>query len=227
MEAYRRIFGDAIFVDNVPTGAFPYAPTYRRIGTLSIGRQVFYSPRRVYGDVSLKYYSLKAEGKEVRRVVFLSRGDPTLDANLGREAQALKTAGFSLEVLTSGAMLWREDVRRDLSLFDRVVITVDAVSEDLWRRFLRPHTLLNYGKVMEGIRTFAREYDGDLTGVLHVIPGVDYSGEGEVVGEFLKEIGVRKVFVLPASGDVEGVAERLEGLGLEVEVLQPHLSGEG
>ena len=219
IEVYRPIFGEAIFVDNVPTGASPYAPVYRRIGTLSIGRQVFYSPRRVYGDVNVRYYSLRAEGKEVRRVVFLSRGEPTLDANLGREAQVLKAAGFSLEILTSGAMLWREDVREDLKRFERVVMTVDAVSERAWREVLRPHTLLEYGKVMEGVRAFAREYGGELSGVLHAVPGIDYSKEGERLAGFMEEIGIRKVFVLPLGGDVEGVVGRLKRSGLEVEVL--------
>ncbi len=221
MEAYRRIFKEAITVDNVPTGASPYAPVYRRIGTLSIGRQVFYSPRRIYGDVSVRYYSLRAEGKEVRRVVFLSRGEPTLDANLGREAQVLKAAGFSLEVMTSGGMLWREDVREDLHRFDRVVITVDAVSEEVWRRVLRPHALLDYGKVMEGIRAFAKRYGGELLGVIHAIPGVDYLEEGGKLSEFLTEIGVGGVFVLPSGGNVEEVVERLADSGLEIGVLSP------
>jgi len=211
-KVWKEVFGDFIPVDNVPTGAYPYAPVFRRIGTLSIGRQVFYSPRRVYSDVNVQYYRLRGEGKDVRKVVFLSRGEPTLDLNLGREAEALRAAGFSPEILTCGAILWREDVREDLSRFGGVVLELVAVSEEVWRRVMRPHPLLRFPDVMEGIRAFAHGYGGRLDALIRVVQGVPYDSEGPALRDFLTDLGIGRVFVLSEGGDVS--------------LLLPHLRGE-
>ena len=200
MDVWDRVFGEALRVDNVPTGASPYAPVFRRIGRLSIGRQVFYSPRRIYGDVSVRYYEMKARGREVRKVVFLSKGEPTLDANLGREAKALISAGFRLEVLTYGAILWREDVREDLSLFHRVVLGVGAVGERAWREVMRPHPLLNYEKVVEGMEEFAKGYGGRLDAVVWEVEGIDEE-ERERIRRFLQKLGVRETYTVRPDED--------------------------
>ena len=215
-KVWKEIFGDFIAVDNVPTGAYPYAPIFRRIGTLSIGRQVFYSPRRVYSDVNVQYYRLRGEGKDVRRVVFLSKGEPTLDLNLGREADALRAAGFSPEILTCGAMLWREDVREDLSRFDRVILDLVAASEEVWREVMRPHPLLRFSSVMEGIRTFAREYGGRLDVLIRVVDGVPYYSEGPALRDFLTEIGIKRVFVVSQGANSSLLLPHLRGGDFEV-----------
>jgi len=194
---WKEVFGDFIPVDNVPTGAYPYAPVFRRIGTLSIGRQVFYSPRRVYSDVNVQYYRLRGEGKDVRKVVFLSRGEPTLDLNLGREAEALRAAGFSPEILTCGAILWREDVREDLSRFGGVVLELVAVSEEVWRRV-------------------AHGYEGRLDALIRVVQGVPYDSEGPALRDFLTDLGIGRVFVLSEGGDVSLLLPHLRGEEIKV-----------
>ncbi len=215
-KVWKEVFGDFIAVDNVPTGAYPYAPIFRRIGTLSIGRQVFYSPRRVYSDVNVQYYRLRGEGKDVRRVVFLSRGEPTLDLNLGREADALRAAGFSPEILTCGAMLWREDVREDLSRFDRVILDLVAASEEVWREVMRPHPLLRFSSVMEGMRVFARGYGGKLEALIRVVEGVPYGSEGPALRDFLAETGIKRAFVISGGGDISLLLPHLRGGDFEV-----------
>jgi len=208
-------------VDNVPTGAYPYAPIYRRIGTLSIGRQVFHSPKRIYSQVNLRFYALKAEGREIRRVLFHSKGDPALDANLGRTASILKSAGFNLTVLTSGGMLWREDVREDLGAFDTVILTLDAATEETWRRVLRPHPLLKFHRVIDGLLKFSSAFTGRLVALIHVVETVNYDDELPPLRELLRSMRIDQVLLKDTTreGRAKELLEALEASELKVRVM--------
>ncbi len=188
-----------IEIDNVPTGFSPCAPVYKRVGGISVGRQAFYSPNRIYRTVNLEYYKLRAEGREARGVAFVSRGEPTLDINLGRSARVLKSAGFKVSVVTDGCMLWREDVVKDLMEFHKVILSLDAVDEEDWKRILRPHPLLDYNRVFRGIEGFSSTFGGDLIIRIHLIDGVDYTGKAERFLRVLDVLSPKGVEVLPVS----------------------------
>jgi hypothetical protein len=51
----------------------------------------------------------------------------------------LKGLGIPVAVITNGSLLWREDVREDLSGADWVSVKVDTVDEETWRAIDRPH----------------------------------------------------------------------------------------
>ena len=112
-------------------------------------------------------------------------GEPTLDANLGRELSLLKYAGIPIAVITNASLLWREEVREDLLAADFISLKVDAVSHDLWRRINRPHKDLKLGMILDGVKEFAKSFKGILVSETMLIDDVNYEGELERIANFL------------------------------------------
>jgi len=127
---------------------------------------------------------LERNGEEIDYVTFVPNGEPSLDINIGREAQAIKEAGLRTAVISNGSLLWMEDVRSDLSVFDLVSVKVDAVTPRLWRMINRPHPDLEIKKIIEGIKQFSNEYRGVLITETMLLGNIDYSLEARrIAGE--------------------------------------------
>jgi len=115
-------------------------------------------------------------------------GEPTLDVNLGREISLLKHVGIPIAVITNASLLWREEVREELLAADFVSLKVDAVSHDLWRRINRPHKDLKLDKILNGVKEFARSFEGILVSETMLIDCVNYEDELERIANFLESL---------------------------------------
>lgn len=131
-----RRLGRSLGVNNIPAKICSYACVYCQIGKtlkMEVERRKFYEPERIYNDVSAKVKS----GERIDYITFVPDGEPTLDINLGKEAEMLRDFGIKLAILTNSSLIWREDVREDLMNFDLVSLKLDAVSDDIWRKVNR------------------------------------------------------------------------------------------
>ena len=127
-----RRLGRSLGVNNIPAKICSYSCVYCQLGAtikISIERRPFYDPEKIFKEVKEK---IKDVG--VDYISFVPDGEPTLDINLGKEIEMLKSLNHKIAVLTNGSLIFREDVRKDLSKADLVSLKVDAVSEDLWRK---------------------------------------------------------------------------------------------
>jgi wyosine [tRNA(Phe)-imidazoG37] synthetase (radical SAM superfamily) len=89
-------------------------------------------------------------------------GEPTLDINLGREIKLLKPLQIKIAVITNASLVWKPDVRDDLTQADWVSFKIDSVREDLWHRINRPQRTLQLGRILDGIIQFSSNYHGRL-----------------------------------------------------------------
>ena len=120
-------------------------------------------------------------------MTFVPDGEPTLDANLGKEIKILKSVGLKIAVISNGSLIWRDDVRQDLQKADWVSLKVDAVSR--WRRINRPQKSLNPEVIMDGMLKFADTFEGKLATESMLIQGFnDNSDEIERIADFLAEL---------------------------------------
>ena len=101
----------------------------------------FYKTTKITEEVRSKLDQANEIGESVDYVTFVPDGEPTLDANLGREIDTLKNLRVRVAVITNGSLLWREDVRQNLLKANWVALNVDAVSEDIWHKIKRPNKL--------------------------------------------------------------------------------------
>lgn len=160
-----RRLGRSLGINNIPPKICTFACVYCQLGRtiqLRIKRQNYYSPDEVFRAVQQKVKSAAEKGETIDYLTFVPDGEPTLDINLGREIELLRSLDIPIAVITNSSLIWQEDVRRDLLLADWVSLKIDAAEEDIWRQVDRPYHSLNFPAIMEGIQTFSQTFKGIL-----------------------------------------------------------------
>jgi Fe-S oxidoreductases len=155
---------------------------------MRVDRQAFYKPEQILMQVERKINEATLRGERIDYITFVPDGEPTLDVNLGREISLLKHVGIPIAVITNASLLWREEVREELLAADFVSLKVDAVSHDLWRRINRPHKDLKLDRILNGVREFARSFEGILVSETMLIDRVNYEDELERIANFLESL---------------------------------------
>jgi wyosine [tRNA(Phe)-imidazoG37] synthetase (radical SAM superfamily) len=111
----------------------------------------YYSPQEIYEEVKEKVDSTRKHGLAIDYLTFVPDGEPTLDANLGKEIDMLKPLGIKIAVISNASLIWDEGVREDLKKADWVSLKLDAFEEWIWRRMDRPHRALEHDSILQGI----------------------------------------------------------------------------
>lgn len=140
-------------------------------------RTVFYEPEDIYRDVEQRLARAREQSKPVDYLAFVPDGEPTLDANLGREISLLKDLGVPVGVITNSSLLGIRDVRVDLCMADWVSLKVDAVQEDAWQRINRPHREIKLRRLLKGIQSFAETFTGELVTETMLVKGLNDSDD--------------------------------------------------
>ncbi|GAB6102436.1 radical SAM protein [Thermococcus atlanticus] len=184
-----RRLGKSLGINNIPDKVCSYACIYCQIGRtlkMEVKRRRFYDPESILREVEKKVHEAAEMGEGIDYLTFVPDGEPTLDINLGKEAELLRQLEIPLAVLTNSSLIWREDVREELSGFDFVSLKLDAVSWHLWRRIDRPHRSLRLEDILEGMLEFRDGFKGRLVTETMLVDGVDYGDELEKIAGFLK-----------------------------------------
>jgi wyosine [tRNA(Phe)-imidazoG37] synthetase (radical SAM superfamily) len=193
-----RRLGRSLGINNIPDKVCSFACVYCQIGKtlrMELERRPFYEPEFIFREVEKKVNEAKERNERIDYITFVPDGEPTLDINLGREAELLKTLGIPLAILTNSSLIWREDVRVDLLKFDFASLKVDAVSEPIWRRVDRPHKSLSLEKILEGMLEFRKDFRGKVVTETMLIDGINYGNEFVKIAEFLKELKPDKAYI--------------------------------
>lgn len=186
-----RRLGRSLGVNNIPPKTCSYSCVYCQLGKTSnmlVDRQAFYKPEQILMQVERKINEATLREERIDYITFVPDGEPTLDVNLGREISLLKHVGIPIAVITNASLLWREEVREELLAADFVSLKVDAVSHDLWRRINRPHKDLKLDKILNGVKEFARSFEGILVSETMLIDCVNYEDELERIANFLESL---------------------------------------
>lgn len=203
MKAYgpvpSRRLGRSLGINNIPPKICSYSCIYCQLGgtiRTQVDRREFYKTEEIVRDVKERVEGAKRKKEAIDYLSFVPDGEPTLDINLGNEIDLLKPLGIKIAVLTNASLLWREDVRSNLSKADWVSMKVDAVSEKIWRRVNMPHRSLEFEGVLEGMNNFARTFKGELAIETMLIQGVnDDEGEIRKIANFLAELNPDEAYV--------------------------------
>ena len=194
-----RRFGRSMGINNISPKICTYSCIYCQIGHtphMEVERKEFYPSEKIYEEVMKKLAILERKGEEVDFLTFVPDGEPTLDANLGKEIELLKQTGIKIAVITNSSLLWREDVRNEVAEADAVSIKIDAVNGGTWKKMNRPHPLLKLSSILEGIKKFADIYEGMLITETMMVKGVnDGMEEMERIADFIASISPFKAYV--------------------------------
>jgi wyosine [tRNA(Phe)-imidazoG37] synthetase (radical SAM superfamily) len=136
-------------------------------------RRTFYEPEKVLQDVEDKVEAANVAGERIDYLTFVPDGEPTLDANLGREIELLRPLGIRIAVITNTSLIWREDVREALMRADWVSLKVDSTRRGIWHRVNRPHGKLSLSRIIDGAFEFSKGYRGELATETMLVEGVN------------------------------------------------------
>jgi wyosine [tRNA(Phe)-imidazoG37] synthetase (radical SAM superfamily) len=167
-------------INNIPPKVCTYSCVYCQAGrttAMRLERRAFFAPEEVFEAVKAKVEAARRQGETVDYLTFVPDGEPTLDVNLAREVELLRPLGVNIAVITNSSLLWRDDVRADLSRADWVSAKVDAVDEETWRRVNRPHGELRLAAILDGVSAFAKTFDGTLVTETMLARGVNDGAE--------------------------------------------------
>ncbi len=157
-----RRFGRSLGVDIIPRKLCTLDCVYCEVGRTDkrgLARREYLPTELILKDVR---EAIEAH-PSVDCITFSGSGEPTLHSGLGELLRATRQmTKVPLVVLTNGTLLWKEDVRNDLLAADIVCPSLDAVSEDVFRRIDRPHPRLTAVQVIDGLVEFRRKFTGQL-----------------------------------------------------------------
>jgi len=171
-----RRLGRSLGINNIPPKACTYSCVYCQLGRtmkMRVERSVFYEPEKILQDVQNKIDRATEAGEPIDYLTFVPDGEPTLDINLGREIELLRSLGIPIAVITNSSLIWRQDVRQDLMRADWVSLKMDSVQEEVWHRVNRPHGALQLTSILDGALEFAEGFKGDLTTETMLVEGVN------------------------------------------------------
>jgi wyosine [tRNA(Phe)-imidazoG37] synthetase (radical SAM superfamily) len=115
-----------------------------------------------------------ATSERIDWVTFVGSGEPTLCAEIGCLIAATKEMTFKpVAVITNGSLLCLPAVRHALRQADAVMPTVDAGSQELYRRINRPHSEFSLRRHLDGIAEFRSEYTGNLWVEVMLLEGMN------------------------------------------------------
>ena len=160
-----RRLGRSLGINNIPPKVCSYSCVYCQVGitdSMSVHRRNFFPPEEIFNEVKDRVSQLHKAGEKIDYFSFVPDGEPTLDINLGRTIEKLKTFNIKIAVITNSSLLWDDTVKRDLMHADWICVKIDTVNSRIWHRINRPHNQLDFSNIIKGIEEFASSYKGIL-----------------------------------------------------------------
>ncbi len=175
-----RRLGKSLGINNIASRKVcSYSCVYCQIGNTvnkSMVRESFYKPEILSEDVETHLKKLD-KYHTPDYLTFVANGEPTLDINLGREIQLLKKFGIPIAVITNSSLIHHKHVQDDLMEADWVSVKVDTIDEIAWQNINRPFVGIDFEKILEGLKTFALNYEGKLHTETMLVEGYNDSTE--------------------------------------------------
>ncbi|MBN2097732.1 MAG: radical SAM protein [Candidatus Omnitrophica bacterium] len=144
--------------------------------------------RKVYVPTAKLIQEIKALPRvRIDYITFSGSGEPTLASNLGEcIKQIKKLRPEPIAVLTNSCLLYRKDVRRELSSADLVVAKLDVPSGAWLKLFNRPAGSVRFPQIFSGIRKLRREYPGRLA--IQIMFTAQNLSQGPAIAKLVKDI---------------------------------------
>jgi len=184
-----RRFGMSLGINHLPPKACSYACVYCQLGRtnpLSIHPQAYSQPQEVISTVQ-KHLKELTGAPDV--ITFVSNGDPSLDSKIGETIEQLRQFNIPIAVISNASMLWKPEVRSRLLKADILSLKVDTADEATWHKINRPHGRLIFEQMLEGMRAFAKGFNGRLLTESMLVKGLNDSTEQvQATAEFIREL---------------------------------------
>ena len=159
-----RRLGQSLGIDPVPLKTCNWNCIYCQLGRtrpLINERKDYFPPEEIIDQVKEALEAHKPG--EIDWVTFVGSGETTLHASLGVMIRRVKMlTKIPVAVITNGSLLHLPDVRQELVGADAVLPTLDAGNAILYRKINRPHPAITFNRIIDGLISFRKVYQGKL-----------------------------------------------------------------
>ncbi|WP_456342975.1 radical SAM protein [Thermovibrio sp.] len=208
---FSRRLGLSLGVDLVPHKVCSMDCLYCEVGptTEKTLERAEYVPLSGVISELKDYLSFKPE---IDYITFSGYGEPTLFSRLGELIDFLKeNYSYRLALLTNASLLKRDDVLGEVKRIDVVLPSLDAGSEEVFRKLNRPVASLRLADVVEGIGRLIEETPCKVWIETLFVKGVnDFPEEVERIGELIHKLKPHKwqlnTVARPPAYGVEGLS---------------------
>jgi wyosine [tRNA(Phe)-imidazoG37] synthetase (radical SAM superfamily) len=159
-----RRLGKSLGIDPVPLKTCNWNCVYCQLGRSRplVNEQREYFPReQILAEVE---QALAAHGPgEIDWVTFVGSGETLLHVGIGWLIRQVKNlTSLPVAVITNGSLLFIPEIRLELLPADTVLPSLDAGNARLYRKINRSHPEVTYGRLVDGLAAFRKEYQGKL-----------------------------------------------------------------
>jgi wyosine [tRNA(Phe)-imidazoG37] synthetase (radical SAM superfamily) len=194
-----RRLGQSLGIDPVPFKTCNWNCVYCQLGRTSpftLQRRE-YVPRTEILEQVQEALAVHQPG-EIDWITFVGSGETCLHSELGWLINAVKQeAEIPVAVITNGSLLYLPEVRHELQAADAILPSLDAASERLYRKINRPHHSLKVEMLIDGLKAFRAEYQGQLWVEVMLIKGLnDGTPDLQALAAVLDEIGADEIHIL-------------------------------
>ncbi len=124
-------------------------------------------------------------------ITITANGEPTLYSKLNELIDLLNSikGKSKLLILTNGSTIYRKDIQNSLKKLDIVKVSLDAVSEKLFKKIDRPIKSISIKDIIEGLKEFRKVFKGELIIEILVVKNVNDTVDNiKEIRDVLKEI---------------------------------------
>lgn len=130
-------------------------------------------------------------GPDLDFITFSGAGEPTLHSKMGEIAEFIKAGypDYKIALLTNGTLFDRLDVQDEAMAIDVVIASIDAASQDVFKKINRPHPDLSVESMVNGLVAFRDKFNGQFWIEVFLAAGInDDSGELERIAKAIRAV---------------------------------------
>ncbi len=182
-----RRLGMSLGIDLIPKKCCTLDCVYCEVGKttkLTIDRKEYIKLDKIKEEL-VHYFE---NNKDPEYFTFSGSGEPTLNIYIGEILKFIKKnkPDIPIAVLTNGTLLYEKSVRAELLDADVVLPSLDAATEEVFKKINRPAKELSLEKYIKGLIDFKREFKGKIWLEIFILP--DYNDDEKELRELKKAI---------------------------------------
>ena len=157
-----RRLGRSLGISPIPKKTCNYSCIFCQLGRtdrMTNTRKEFFP----VADILAELDEYLKSSNEFDVISLVGEGEPTLYLKLGELLKGIKErTDKPVAVITNGALLSDESVRKELMEADIVLPSLDSVSSAMYHQIDRPYGTIDYDEVTHGLELFSHEFKGQI-----------------------------------------------------------------